>query len=114
MGKAFETVATVDDIIPTHPGGLWAILNFTYESKDGKHDKMQSAKNLQVGFKPMSEDYVQWASYYDQLTEGWTPEKAIEVLVDNAVRDGAEMTEVADQLLKPVRDKLAMFNLGVW
>ena len=110
--KAFETAPTEDDVAPTHPGGLWAVLNFTYESKDGKHDKMGSARALAVGFKNMSADYAQWATYFDQLTEDWTPQKAMEVLVDNALRDMNEQKEVADTLLKPVRDKIAMYELS--
>lgn len=110
--KGLETAPSEDDVPPTHPGGLWAVLNYTYESKDGKHDKMSSAKSLSVGFKAMSADYTQWATYFDQLTEEWTPMKAMEVLVDNALRDMNEQKEVADTLLKPVRDKIALYDLS--
>ena len=111
-GKALETAPSEDDMTPVHPGGLWAVLNFTYESKDGKHDKMGSARALAVGFKSMGADFAPWASHFDELTEGWTPEKAMEVLVDNQLRDMSELTDVANQLLKPVRDKLSMYALA--
>lgn len=111
-GKAFETAPTEDDITPTHPGGMWAVLNFTYESKDGKHDKMGSARALAVGFKSMSAEYQQVAAVFDKMTEGWTPDVAMNVLVDNALRDMPEQKEVADQVLKPVRDKIAMLQIS--
>lgn len=110
--KSLETAPTDNDIPPTNPAGLWAILNFEYESKDGTHDKMHSAKALAVGYKKMADSYVEWEKYFDQITEEWTPAKAIETLVDNALRDGAEQTEACDEIMKPVYDKLSMLKLG--
>ena len=97
---------------PTSPAGLWAILNFTYTPKSGNCDKMGSARALKVTFKSMGDKYNQWAQYFDQLTEGWTPEKAQEVVVLDAVRSMEELQEVADSLLKPVNEKLAMYELA--
>ena len=110
--KAFETAPTEDDITPTHPGGMWAVLNFTYDSKDGKHDKMGSARALAVGFKSMSAEYQAVASAFDEMTVGWTPEMAMNTLVDNALRSGEEQQEVCDQILSPVRDKIAMYKIS--
>ena len=72
---------------------------------------MGSAKSLKVTFKRM-EQYGEWATYFDQLTANWTPAKAQEVVVLDSIRSMEETQEVADQLLKPVRDKLALYNLG--
>lgn len=110
-GAGFDSIDTDDGIIPTSPAGLWAILNFTYTPKSGNCDKMGSARALKVTFKAMN-GYEAWATHFDQLTEGWTPAKAQEVVVLDAVRDMEEMKQVADSLLKPVRDKLAMYELG--
>lgn len=110
-GAGFDTVDTDDGIAPTHPAGLWAILNFTYTPKSGNHDKMGSARALKVTFKAMA-GYEKWAEYFDQLTAEWTPAKAQEVVVLDVIRDMDEMRQVADTLLKPVRDKLAMYELG--
>lgn len=107
----FDSIDTVDGVAPNSPAGLWAILNFTYTPKSGAPDKMGSAKALKVTFKTM-EGYGEWASYFDKLTEEWTPEKAQDVVVLDAIRDMDEMKNVADSLLKPVRDKLALYNLG--
>ena len=110
-GAGFDSLEPEDGIMPSSPAGLWTILNFTYTSKSGNHDKMGSAKSLKVTFKTMA-GYEQWATYFDQLTEVWTPGKAQEVVVLDAVRDMDEMKQVADTLTKPVRDKLAMYELG--
>lgn len=107
----FDSIDSEDGTVPTQPAGLWAILNFTYTVKSGNHDKMGSAKALKVTFKSMN-GYEKWAEYFDKLTEDWTPAKAQEVVVLDSVRDMEELKGVADQLLKPVRDKLAMYELG--
>lgn len=96
----------------TSPAGLWAVLNFTYTPKSGKPDKMGSAKALKVTFKTMGEKYSQWETYFDKLTEEWTPAKAQEVVVLDALRDMQETQEVADTVLKPVNEKLAMYALA--
>lgn len=101
-----------DSEVPNSPAGLWAILNFTYPSSSGKHDKMGSAKALKVTFKPMN-GYGEWANYFDQLTTEWTPAKAQEVVVLDVVRDMDEMKEARDTLIQPVRDKIARFELGM-
>lgn len=108
----YDTMDTEDGLAPTSPAGLWAILNFTYTPKSGNHDKMGSARALKVSFKTL-DGYQEWATYFDKLTEEWTPAKAQEVLVLDAVRDMDEMREVADTLLKPVRDKIAMHKLAM-
>lgn len=110
-GAGFDSLEPDDGIVPSSPAGLWAILNFTYTPKSGNHDKMGSAKALKVTFKTMN-GYEQWAQHFDTITEVWTPAKAQEVVVLDAVRDMEEMRQVADTLLKPVRDKLAMYELS--
>lgn len=107
----FDSIDTDGGDAPTSPAGMWAVLNFTYTPKSGNCDKMGSARALKVGFKTMS-GYEQWAKAFDEMTEDWTPFKAIDVLVLNALRSMDEMREVADTVLKPVRDKLAMLALG--
>lgn len=108
---AFDTVDS-DDGVPTHPGGRWVILNFTYTPQSGQHTKMGSANALKVAFKNMSADFKAWEEHFDKMTEAWTPEKAQEVVVLDVIRDMEETQEIADQLLKPVRDKLALYSLN--
>ena len=110
-GSAFEVLEDEEGGVPTHPGGRWAILNFTYTSKSGKYDKMGSAKNLKVTFKAMK-DFEYCETYFDQLTADWTPAKAMEVLVLNGLRDNNEMSVLADGLLKGVRNRIDMYELS--
>lgn len=105
--KAFETMADS----PTHPAGNWFVLNFTYTPKSGKHDKMGSARALQVGCKQMSSDYVQWADYFNKLTEEWDAFKAQETVIANQYYDLEDVKKMADEAMKPVRQKLEIFEL---
>lgn len=110
--SGYDSVDTADGTTPTSPAGLWAILNFTYTPKNGNPDKMGSARALTVTYKNMGEAYTQWATYFDQMTEVWTPAKAQEVVVLDAVRDMNELKEVTDSIMQPIRDKIAMHRLG--
>ena len=101
---------TLDGVPPTHPGGLWAVLNFTYQPKSGKPDKMGSAESLKVSYKT-NEHLAQWAEYFDQLTAGWTVEKAMEVVALDAVRPMNELVDITDQVMKADRDKANLYNV---
>ena len=100
-----------DGEVPTSPAGLWAVLNFTYTPKSGNHDRMGSARALKVTYKTMA-GFEEWASAFDNMTNEWTPAKAAEVVVLDSMRTMDEMREANDQIMKPVRDKLAMYELG--
>lgn len=107
----FDSIETDDGATPTHPAGLWAILNFTYTPSSGKHDRMGSARQLKVTFKNMP-GYEAWATYFDNLTEGWTPYKAMETVVLDSYRSRQELEEVEETLMRPVRDKIAVYQLS--
>lgn len=106
-GSAFDQL----DDGSTNPAGLWAVLNFTYTPKSGNHDKMGSAKALKVTYKTY-EQYADWAKYFDSLTAEWTPIKAREVVVIDAIYSKEETQEIADTVLKATRDKLALYALN--
>lgn len=108
--KALNTAPTVDDIEPTSPAGLWVVLDYTYEAEDGKWNAMDAGRKVTVGYKAMGEGYDAWAKSFDQLTESWTPAKAMEVLVANQLRDMEEQIAACDELMKPTREKLALFS----
>lgn len=108
--KSLEAVTLDDGSTPTNPAGLWFVLNYKV-AKNTKADKMNSAKALQVVAKNMGDSYKTWAEYFDKITEEWTPAKAMETLVANALRDGAEQKEACDEIMKVTRDKLAMREL---
>lgn len=108
----FDALSDDDNsAVPNSPAGLWAVLNFTYTPKSGKHDKMGSARSLKVVFKTM-EGYGDWATYFDDMTADWDIAKAQETVVLDVLRDMEEMQQVRDVLMKPVHDKLAMYQLG--
>ena len=109
--KALETVTLDDDSTPTNPAGLWAVLNYKV-AKNQEANAMNSAKALNVGFKTMPASYNDWATYFDNLAEEWTPAKAMETVVANVLRDGEEQAEACDEIMKGTRDKLAMYALG--
>ena len=102
----------IDGETPTNPAGLWAILNFTYQPKSGAPTKMDSARALKVSFKRMADSYNEWAKYFDNMTAEWTPEKAQEVVVIDAIRSMDEMQEVTDSIMKPINERIAMYKLS--
>lgn len=111
--KSLDSLS-VDTII-THPAGTWAILN--YQVTDGgkvvqNPKPRDAAKALVVAYKQMPPEYNQWAEYFDKLTEEWTPEKAMEVLVANQLRNMEEMNEANDILMKKTNEMLALIESG--
>lgn len=109
--SAFDAIDDDDAGSDHNPAGRWAILNFTYTPKTGTHNKRDSARNLKVSFKTMSSDYNAWEEYFNEITEEWTPEKAQEVLVRNVLRDMSEMEEAAEEIIKPTKDSIAMYEM---
>lgn len=104
--KSFEAMEDGQD----HPAGCWFILNFEYNAKSGKHDKMGSARALAVTYRQMA-NYGEWAKYFDNLTAGWTPQKATETVIANIYPSLDEARQVVDTVMQPVRNKLSMFEL---
>lgn len=104
---------SVDSVI-THPAGTWATLNYQVTDNTGKvvqnPKARDAAKSLTVSYKQMPPEYNQWAEYFDKLTEEWTPEKAMEVLVANQLRSMEEMVEANDILMKKTNEMLALMS----
>lgn len=94
----------------THPAGSWLVLDFTYQSKSGKFDKMNSARALKVAVKDMPK-YADWAKYYDELTAEWTPQKASEMVIANHYLSLEDLGKVEEEAMKPTRKKLDMFKV---
>lgn len=107
----YDSVDTEDGSVPTSPAGLWAILNYTCQSKNGTPSKKDSARALKVTFKTMSEKYNPYAEVFNEMTKDWTPEKARETVVLDALRDMDELKEVTDTLMKPVDDNLQLIAM---
>lgn len=92
------------------PGGKWFILDYTYQPKNGKATKMQSANNLAVVHKVMGEKFKVVAEYYDELAKDWTPELARETIFANMIYDKDGLTPIVDEAMSLTRDKLAIRN----
>jgi hypothetical protein len=107
---AWDAVAD-EDLGDKTPAGRWVVLNYTVAGND-QPSKMQAAKALKVTYKKMGDTYVKWEEYFDKMTEAWTPAKAMETVVLDAVRSLEETQEVADAILKPVNEKITMYALA--
>lgn len=107
---AWDSVAD-EDLGDKTPAGRWVVLNYTVSGTENP-TKMQAAKALKVTYKKMSDTYVKWEEYYDKMTEAWTPAKAMETVVLDAVRSMEETQEATDAILKPVNEKIAMYALS--
>ena len=94
---------------PTHPGGEFFILNYTYESKSGEYNKRDSARELQVVAKKLKVDHS-FLEMLDKETEEWDVAKAMETVVDNQLFDEADIQEEVDKVLAGTREKLAIYE----
>lgn len=112
--KALDSKTDENGVVPTHPAGLWTILNYHYTDNDSEATIMGSANKLKVSYlgDKFVNAYAQWAVEFDKLAQEWTPEKAIETLADNQIRDMSEMVEACDSIMKQTRDTLAMYKLS--
>lgn len=94
---------------PTHPGGHFFILDYTYTPKNGEPNKRDSARNLTVKGK-VFKNSEKLRARLDKATEGWTPEKAQEVVISNQLFSEADLQEVADSALENTRNMLALYR----
>lgn len=108
--KPLSALETEDGDPVTHPGGRWLILDYTYESKSGEHDKMGSGKALQVTHKVMKEDFTKVAQMLDEETAEWTPLKATQTVISNFYLTLEDATEIVDEAMKDTREKLEMMR----
>lgn len=94
---------------PTHPGGHFFTLSFTYDTKGKDPNKRDAARNLKV----ISRNYngsEKLRLLLDKSTEEWTPEKARETVVSNQMYSIDDLRVVADEVLAPVKDMLALMK----
>lgn len=109
--KALDGLTNDDDSDVETPAGRWFILNYEYDAENGKHNKMLSAQHLAVIHKQMSDKWSAIQENFDALTEDWTVKKAMDVLVDNALRSSEEQAEACAEIMKSTREKLAQIKL---
>lgn len=94
---------------PTHPGGHFFVLNYCYTPKRGEPNKRDAARNLAVNHRTVKES-GELRRLLDEQTEEWTPFKARETVVNNAFYSVEALTELADELLEPTRNLIAMMK----
>ncbi|MGV3076403.1 hypothetical protein ACEE21_15090 [Clostridium baratii] len=97
---------------PTHPGGNFFILNYTYESRSGEYNKRDSARELQVVAKRIKNSNI-LAEQYDKETVDWDVAKAIETIFDNMYYEEADIQAEADKILASTREKIAIYESAI-
>lgn len=101
-----------------HPAGRWLVLDYTYDAKNGKPTKMQSANNLSVNVLPiMQDDNEEWNNKvkeaqvrFDEMAKDWDANLAREVIYNNQVYDVDSLTPIANEVMQPTRDKLQVYQ----
>ena len=94
---------------PTHPGGRFFVLDYTYTPKKGEPNKRDSARALSVnprnikGGEPIKK-------ILDAQTEGWTPVQAINTVINNHLYSYDQLVQVADEALENTRNLLIMYK----
>lgn len=94
---------------PSHPGGHFFVLNYTYESKSGDYNKRDSAKAMKVIPKNIA-SLNPFKQEWDKAAEEWTPAKSMATVYDNMYYEEADLEEEADRLLVGTREKIAIYE----
>lgn len=97
---------------PSHPGGNFFILNYTYESKSGEYNKRDSARELQVVAKKLKNSEA-IAELFDKETEDWDVAKAIATIFDNMYFEEEDIEAETDKILASTREKIAIYESAV-
>ena len=117
-----ELDARADELdmdIPT-PAGYWFTLDGRYINDPQKWSARDAATQFKVTMLPNGPKNVD-QTYREELekrldaeTEGWTPEKAIEMVIANHFLPVDAVRESTEEILQPLRDKIALHqaNLG--
>lgn len=92
---------------PTHPGGRFLVLDYTYTPKRGEPNARDSAREMTVYDKKIKNS-EKLRAVLDQQTEAWTPEKAQEMVIRNNFYAYADLEAVTDELLENTRNLIAL------
>lgn len=101
-----------------HPAGRWLVLDYTYDAKNGKPTKMQSAGKLQVIVLPIKqeaddtqlEQIKKAEEMFDDMAKDWTPALAQTVIYNNQVYDVPSLTPIANEVMESTRSKLQVYE----
>ena len=118
-GELDKRADEFDQDYPT-PAGLWFTIEGRYVDDPQKWSARDAATQFTVSMLPngpknLEKKYAQELELrLDQETESWTPEKAIEVVIANHFLPVEDVRESTEEILQPLRDKIALHqaNLG--
>lgn len=101
-----------------NPAGRWLVLDYTYDAKNGKPTKMQSAGKLKVIVLPIIQEgqdeynalVKEMEKKFDEMATDWTPQLAQTVIYNNQVYDVTQLAPIADEVMQSTRDKLQVYQ----
>lgn len=109
--KWVPTLEAMEDD-PSHPGGHFFLLDYSFTPKNGEPNKRDAAQNVSIHartvFKGEVGDKIKAA--FDKLTENWTPEKAMETVINNLPYSMEDLEEVQETVLADTRNMLALYK----
>jgi len=94
---------------PTHPGGLFLTLDYTYTPKRGEPNARDSARELQVYSKKIKNS-EKLREVLDKQTESWTPEVARDMVIRNNLYAYADLEAVTEECLENTRNLIALYE----
>ena len=107
--KAWKTCFEGMEDEPTHPGGRFFTLNYTYDTKGKEANKRDSAQNLSVIARNLKGG-DKLKEFLDKSTVDWTPAKAQETVVNNLLYPLSDMQKVADSILENPREMISLLT----
>lgn len=109
--KWVTTLEAMEDD-PSHPGGHFFLLDYSFTPKNGEPNKRDAAQNLAVHarniFKGEAADKIK--AMLDKATEVWTPEKAMETVINNLPYSMEDLEEAQESILAETRNLLNLFK----
>lgn len=118
-GELDNRADELDQDFPT-PAGLWFQIEGRYVEDAQKWSARDAATQFSVsmlpnGPKSLDPEFAkELEKRLDKETEEWTPEKAIEMVIANHFLPVDELRESVEEILQPLKDKIALHeaNLG--
>lgn len=108
--KWLPALEVLDDE-PSHPGGYFFLLNYNYKTKSGEMNKRDAAQNVSINAKNIKESIAKAIrERADKLTEGWTPDVAMQMVIDNQVFTLKQLTEAVDSVMETTRQRLVLYQ----
>lgn len=109
--KWVTTLEAMEDD-PTHPGGHFFVLDYSFVPKNGEANKRDAAQNVAVHARTVFKEEIgaKIKAQFDKETEAWTPEKAMETVINNLPYSKDDLNEIQDTILADTRTMLELFK----